>query len=135
MRPSLSTIFAIVFVFGNLATAQEHAPQSKSVPDSINLIWKSVAKDFTALADAVPEEKWSFKAYARRIRERPYFRRAGEARCLRERSMGSTDHERKAAGALRRGRPESGKVEGGASRVPAGVVHADGSRDCFDECQ
>jgi len=61
MRQSLSTIFAIAFVFGSLATAQGHAPQTKSVPDSINLIWKSVAKDFTALAESLPEEKWSFK--------------------------------------------------------------------------
>jgi hypothetical protein len=46
---------------GTLARAQERPPQSKTVPDSINFIWKSIAKDFTRMADAMPEEKWSFK--------------------------------------------------------------------------
>ena len=43
------------------ALAQQNPPQSKTVADSINLIWKSVAKDFTALAEAMPEDKWNFK--------------------------------------------------------------------------
>jgi DinB superfamily len=43
------------------ATAQEHAPAAKTVPDSMNYMWKMVEKDFTSLAEAMPEEKWSFK--------------------------------------------------------------------------
>jgi len=56
-----------LFVVATLATlsfsvvAQERPPQSKSVADSINLIWKSVAQEFTALAEAMPEDKWGFK--------------------------------------------------------------------------
>ncbi len=46
---------------GCLAYSRENSPQSKTVPDSINFIWKNVAKDFTRLADVMPEEKWTFK--------------------------------------------------------------------------
>ena len=61
MRQSITILLAITFIAGTPAYAQEHPPQSKSVPDSINFIWKSVAKDFTRLADAMPKEKWNFK--------------------------------------------------------------------------
>jgi uncharacterized damage-inducible protein DinB len=43
------------------AAAQQPPPQSKTVADSINYIWKWEVHDFTALADAMPEDKWSFK--------------------------------------------------------------------------
>jgi uncharacterized damage-inducible protein DinB len=57
---------AVLFVAAGLFTAcvvhaQEKHAQSKTVPDSINLIWKSVEKDFIRLADAMPEDKWNFK--------------------------------------------------------------------------
>jgi len=61
MRRILLSLLAVVLVLGRLAGVQETRAQSKSVPDSINLIWKSVAKDFTALATAMPEDKWAFK--------------------------------------------------------------------------
>ena len=61
MRRIWLSLLAVVLVLGRLAGAQETRAQSKSVPDSINLIWKSVAKDFTALAAAMPEDKWAFK--------------------------------------------------------------------------
>ena len=60
MRQAIRLLLAVTLA-GALAHAQENSPQSKTVPDSINFIWKSVAKDFTRLADAMPEEKWSFK--------------------------------------------------------------------------
>src|SRR5262249_1887929 len=42
--------------------AQRREPEPpKTIPDSINMIWKDVEHDFTALADAMPEDKWSFK--------------------------------------------------------------------------
>jgi uncharacterized damage-inducible protein DinB len=41
--------------------AEQPPPSSKTVSDSIKLIWESVAHDFTALADAMPEDKWNFK--------------------------------------------------------------------------
>jgi hypothetical protein len=43
------------------ARAQQAPPQSKTVADSMNYIWKSIEQDFTSLADAMPEDKWSFK--------------------------------------------------------------------------
>lgn len=48
-------------LFGRAASAQERPLQAKTVSDSINLIWKSIASDFLALAEAMPEDKWSFK--------------------------------------------------------------------------
>jgi uncharacterized damage-inducible protein DinB len=58
-----SAIFWLAFsvITVTVACAQEQPRQSKTVSDSINLIWKGIAKDFTRLADAMPEEKWSFK--------------------------------------------------------------------------
>lgn len=40
---------------------QREPPPPKTIPDSINLIWKSMEQDFTSLAEAMPEDKWSFK--------------------------------------------------------------------------
>jgi hypothetical protein len=60
MTQAVRFVLAVTLA-GFLAQAQENPPQSKTVPDSINLVWKSVGKDFTRLADAMPEEKWSFK--------------------------------------------------------------------------
>ena len=41
--------------------AQQSPPPSKSVSDSIKLIWENIAHGFTALAEAMPEDKWNFK--------------------------------------------------------------------------
>ena len=43
------------------AIAQERSPQLKNIPDSINFIWKDIEKDFISLAEAMPEDKWSYK--------------------------------------------------------------------------
>jgi hypothetical protein len=43
------------------ASGQEREPQPKTIPESINFIWKDIARDFTSLAEAMPEDKWSFK--------------------------------------------------------------------------
>ena len=61
MRRTFPLTFAIAVVVAGLASAQERPAQSKTVPDSVNLVWKSVGNNFTALAEAMPEEKWSFK--------------------------------------------------------------------------
>src|SRR3984957_3921286 len=56
-----------VLVIGSLfatsleAIAQQRAPDLKTIPDSMNFIWKDIAHDFIALAEAMPEEKWNFK--------------------------------------------------------------------------
>jgi uncharacterized damage-inducible protein DinB len=44
-----------------LAFAQKAPPEPKTVGDSINYIWHDIEHDFTALAEAMPEDKWSFK--------------------------------------------------------------------------
>jgi uncharacterized damage-inducible protein DinB len=61
-----SLIFYLVF--GTLllltpapAVGQQRPAQPKTIPNSINLIWTSIEKDFTSLAEAMPEDKWSFK--------------------------------------------------------------------------
>ena len=41
--------------------SQQRPPEPKTVPESINQIWKSISADFISLADALPEDKWSFK--------------------------------------------------------------------------
>jgi uncharacterized damage-inducible protein DinB len=43
------------------ALAQQPSPSPKSIPDSINFIWKDIEKDFISLAEAMPEDKWDFK--------------------------------------------------------------------------
>ena len=43
------------------ALAQQSPAGPKSVPDSLNFIWKQIANDFISLADAMPEDKWAFK--------------------------------------------------------------------------
>lgn len=43
------------------AFAQKAATEPKTVADSINYIWRDVERDFTALAEAMPEDKWNFK--------------------------------------------------------------------------
>ena len=43
------------------AGGQERTPPAKTIPDSMNYMWKMVEKDFTSLAEAMPEDKWSFK--------------------------------------------------------------------------
>lgn len=51
----------ITVLLGSAAFAQKRPPQPKTIPDSINFIWKDVERDFTSLAEAMPEGKWSFK--------------------------------------------------------------------------
>ena len=52
---------SLLCVFGIVGCAFAQAPAAKTVPESMNYMWKMVEKDFTSLADAVPEDKWSFK--------------------------------------------------------------------------
>jgi hypothetical protein len=55
----LSTVLLLLISFG--AVAQQKPSSPKNIPDSINYMWKMVESDFTKLAEAMPEEKWSFK--------------------------------------------------------------------------
>lgn len=45
----------------SLSTHAQSASQQKTVSESINFIWQDVEKDFIALADAMPDEKWNYK--------------------------------------------------------------------------
>jgi len=55
---------ALVVGFLAMSSVAAHAqdePKLKTVPDSVNFIWKDIARDFVALAEAMPEDKWNFK--------------------------------------------------------------------------
>jgi hypothetical protein len=53
-------ITAVLLASAVPAVAQER-PEPKTVADSVNFVWKDIERDFVALADAMPEEKWNFK--------------------------------------------------------------------------
>ena len=59
--PHRAFIIVVVLLTALEASGQQGPPQAKTIPDSYNEVWKTVEKDFTALAEAVPEDKWSFK--------------------------------------------------------------------------
>ena len=62
MRNRLGALLTgVLWASSETAFAQQRQPQLKTIPDSINFIWKDIEKDFTALAEAMPEERWSFK--------------------------------------------------------------------------
>ncbi len=58
----LRALISSVLLVGSVAAvAQQRPPELKTIPDSINFIWKDIEHDFMALAEAMPEDKWSFK--------------------------------------------------------------------------
>jgi hypothetical protein len=62
MNTPLRMFVAIALLLGPLrAVAQQQTSPAKTIPDSINYMWKMVEGDFTSLAEAMPEEKWSFR--------------------------------------------------------------------------
>jgi uncharacterized damage-inducible protein DinB len=61
MTHRLHTLITILLVCSAAAHTQQSPPEPKTIPDSINFIWKDIEHDFTALADAMPEDKWSFR--------------------------------------------------------------------------
>ena len=62
MKTSLRAVITFVLLLGAVrAIAQQQPSLPKTIPDSIDYMWKMVEGDFTALAEAMPEEKWSFK--------------------------------------------------------------------------
>src|SRR4029077_4809299 len=58
---SRALIAGILLACSATAVAQKRPPEPKTIADSINFIWKDIEHDFTALAEAMPEDKWSFK--------------------------------------------------------------------------
>lgn len=59
MKVVMSSVAACL-VLTSVLVAQQ-APVGKSASESMNYMWKQVEKEFTDLADAMPEEKWNFK--------------------------------------------------------------------------
>jgi uncharacterized damage-inducible protein DinB len=56
------TLGSLLFTFiSATALGQQATAPPKTITDSINFMWKMVEKDFISLADAMPEDKWSFK--------------------------------------------------------------------------
>lgn len=54
-------LLGAVLLLTPAAVGQQLPAQPKTIPDSINSIWKSIEQDFISLAEAMPEDKWSFK--------------------------------------------------------------------------
>jgi hypothetical protein len=62
MKTTLRALIAVVLLLSApQAISQQASSPSKTIPDSINYMWKMVESDFTSLAEAMPEEKWNFK--------------------------------------------------------------------------
>jgi|SRR5215469_3348926 len=61
MTPLRALITAVLLLSALRAIAQQQPSPPKTIPDSINYMWKMVEGDFTSLAEAMPEEKWRFK--------------------------------------------------------------------------
>jgi hypothetical protein len=62
MKPSLRAVITFILLLGTVrAIAQQQPAPAKTIPDSIDYMWKMVESDFTSLAEAMPEEKWNFK--------------------------------------------------------------------------
>jgi uncharacterized damage-inducible protein DinB len=54
-------LFVAVLAFTTLTRAQNPPPPAKTVADSVNEIWADMEQSFIALADAMPEDKWTFR--------------------------------------------------------------------------
>ncbi len=52
---------SLMLLAGLGSLAQQRPQPSATVPDSLNYVWSMVERDFTALAEAMPEDKWNFK--------------------------------------------------------------------------
>ncbi len=62
MKTLLCVLIAVVVPLSSLRAIAPQKPSTpKTIPDSINYMWKMVESDFTSLAEAMPEEKWGFK--------------------------------------------------------------------------
>lgn len=61
MKNILLSVAVFWIFFSSISARGQKAPQSKTVADSVNYIWSGIEQDFTALADAMPEDKWSLK--------------------------------------------------------------------------
>ena len=61
MRNRFGALIIGVLLAGSLRAVAQHEPELKNIPDSVNLVWKDVERNFVALAEAMPEDKWNFE--------------------------------------------------------------------------
>jgi hypothetical protein len=61
MRNSLRALMIGVLLMCSPSLLAQDQPQPKTISDSVNFIFKDIARDFIALAEAMPEEKWTYK--------------------------------------------------------------------------
>ncbi len=61
MKRLAPVMVSAVLLAMSSAFAQQRPVQPKTIPDSLNFMWKMVENDFTSLADAMPEKSWNFK--------------------------------------------------------------------------
>jgi hypothetical protein len=104
MRNRLHALITGVLLVSS-AFAQQHQPQLKTIPDSINFIWKGVEQDFTNLAEAMPEDKWSFKPTQGEFKDvRTFGEQVKHVSCANEawaKQMGAKNHPPDATSAVR----------------------------------
>jgi len=62
MKNTVVLILAVLLLAAIPASAQPKPSEPATIPGSLNKMWETVEKDFISLADAMPEDKWSFKA-------------------------------------------------------------------------
>ncbi len=62
MKTFVRALTGSVLLLAGLGSLAQQRPQpSGTVPDSFSYVWSMVERDFSALAEAMPEDKWSFK--------------------------------------------------------------------------
>ena len=60
MKNRLLAWVVVLFLLFPAVFAQDR-PAPKTISESISFIWGDIERDFIALAEAMPEEKWSYK--------------------------------------------------------------------------
>jgi uncharacterized damage-inducible protein DinB len=61
MSNRLRALIVVVLLLCSSAAVAQQEPQLKTIADSVNFVWKDVERDFVALAEAMPEDKWNFR--------------------------------------------------------------------------
>jgi len=57
----LQVLAVCLALIGPSVTVAQNEPHPKTISDSVLFIWKDVERDFTDLAEAMPEDKWNYK--------------------------------------------------------------------------
>ena len=130
MNTPLRVLISIVLPLCALqAIAQQEPSTPKTIPDSINYMWKMVESDFTSLAEAMPEEKWSFKPTQGAFTDvRTFGEQVKHVACANE-AWAKEIARGVTARPLRHGRAEPSKDENRDSGLSARNIRHDGRRD------